>query len=242
MERVYFPGPLVGDLVEVTGPEAHHLTRVRRIGPGDPVQLFDGQGGVARGRVDQSDRNRVEIRIESRDVPRPVPPVQITLATAIPKGDRFDWLIEKSTELGVARIIPLRTNRSVVDPRSTKLDRLRRLVVEACKQSGRDHLLQIETPVSWTEFLETHTQGLRLIAHPEGEAITPCYGSASEIALAIGPEGGFTVEEIDQGVRLGWKTFGLGPNILRIETAGIAASAAFLALNPSEVPTTGRYS
>lgn len=232
MERVYHPGPLVSDLVEVTGPEAHHLTRVRRVGPGDSVELFDGQGGAARGRVNLSERNRVEIVIESRDAPRPEPAVQITLATAVPKGDRFDWLIEKATELGVARIIPLRTQRSVVDPRTSKLDRLRRLVVEACKQSGRNCLLQIEPLVSWPEFLATHTEGLRLIAHPGGEAIARI-GTTSAVILAIGPEGGFTVEEVDQGLGLGWKPVSLGPNLLRIETAGLAASAAMLALNLS---------
>ncbi|WP_152050547.1 RsmE family RNA methyltransferase [Tautonia marina] len=232
MERVYHPEPFDDDRVEVTGPEAHHLTRVRRVAPGEGVELFNGLGDVVRGRVDRSDRHRVEILIQCRIAPRPEPSAQIALATAVPKGDRFDWLIEKATELGVHRVIPLRTQRSVVDPRTTKLDRLRRLVIEACKQSGRDRLLHIEPMLSWPDLLATYTEGVRLIAHPGGEAIGRC-GTIATVILAIGPEGGFSDEEVEQGQELGWKTINLGPNILRIETAGLAASAALLALNLS---------
>jgi 16S rRNA (uracil1498-N3)-methyltransferase len=232
MERVYHPDALVGDRLEVTGPEAHHLARVRRVGLGDVIEVFDGLGGVVRGRVDRSERNRVEIAVESRRPPRPLPPVKISLATAVPKGDRFDWLIEKATELGVERIIPLRTQRSVVDPRTTKLDRLRRLVVEACKQCGRDQLLHIETMVSWSDFLARQAEGLRLLAHPGGEPVAQ-YGATTMVVLAIGPEGGFTDAEVQQAEGLGWQTLCLGPNILRVETAGLAASAALLALNRS---------
>ncbi|MEW4567099.1 RsmE family RNA methyltransferase [Tautonia sp. JC769] len=229
MERVYHPHALDGDRLEVTGPEAHHLARVRRVGPGDRIEVFDGLGGVVLARVDRAGRNGLELVVEDRLPPRPLPTSDVTLATAVPKGDRFDWLIEKATELGVARIIPLRTQRSVVDPRTSKLDRLRRLVVEACKQSGRDHVLQLEPMASWSDFLATEAEALRLIAHPGGDPIAR-HGPAPRVVLAIGPEGGFTDEEIEAARAVGWRTIGLGPNLLRIETAGIAASAAFLAM------------
>jgi 16S rRNA (uracil1498-N3)-methyltransferase len=228
MERVYFPGPITGARAEISGQEAHHLARVRRAGQGMPVELFDGKGSVFVGKVERVDRHRVEVVIEARRPPKAAPPVSITLATAVPKGDRFDWLVEKATELGVSRIVPIRTARSVVDPRSSKLERLRRVVVEACKQSGRDLLLTIADPTDWDQLLADPGSGTLLIAHPGGTRIAGLE-PIREATIAIGPEGGFDDEEIARGLSSGATLVSLGPNILRIETAALAASAAMIA-------------
>ncbi|QDV37062.1 RsmE family RNA methyltransferase [Tautonia plasticadhaerens] len=230
MERVYFPEPIPDGRAVVSGPEAHHLSRVRRARPGDPVELFDGRGRSFLARIESIGNGRVEVAIEASSPARPGPSAELTLATAVPKGDRFDWLIEKATELGVRRLVPLRTGRSVVDPRSSKLDRLRRVVIEACKQCGRDRLMELAGPISWEEFLELGPDGEGLIAHPGGVSIGRL-GPIRRATLAIGPEGGFTDEEAGWAIAAGWNAIGLGPTILRVETAGLAACSAILALN-----------
>ena len=228
MERAYSPEPILGDRIPLAGPEAHHLTRVRRLGVGAMVEVFDGQGGLASGRIAEIGRDRVAIAVEVRGVaPRPSTP-EVTLATAIPKGERVEWLVEKATELGVARLIPLRTAYSVVDPRASKLDRLRRRVIEACKQSGRNHLMDLGDPVSWDELIRSVDDPIRLVADPEGGALGPITPS-NRLTIAIGPEGGLTSEERGGARDQGWRAVGLGPHVLRIETAAIAACAGLIA-------------
>lgn len=230
MERVYLPEPIVGGRAVVSGPEAHHLVRVRRAREGDPVELFDGEGRSFLARISSVKRDRVEVVVEAAQPVKSAPATALTLATAVPKGDRFDWLIEKATELGVRRLVPLRTERSVVDPRSSKLDRLRRVVVEASKQCGRDQLMELAEPVSWGEMLAIGPDGQGLIAHPGGSPMA-LLGPIERATVAIGPEGGFTDEEAGGAIAAGWRAIGLGPTILRIETAGLAACSAILAMN-----------
>jgi 16S rRNA (uracil1498-N3)-methyltransferase len=230
MERVYFPDPIVNGRAVLSGPEAHHLSRVRRAREGAPVELFDGRGRAFLGRIESVDRNRVEVAIESTSPGRPEPGVELTLATAVPKGDRFDWLVEKATELGVRRLVPILTERSVVDPRSSKLDRLRRVVVEASKQCGRDRLMELVEPISWQELLANGAEDIGLFAHPGGDSVAGL-GPIGRATVAIGPEGGFNDEEVEGAIAAGWRTIGLGPTILRVETAGLAACSAILALN-----------
>lgn len=231
-ERFYNPlAATAGDRVELDPEESHHLAHVRRIGVGETVELFDGQAGVWRGEVLRIGKRAVELRLLQRLDARPAPPLEITLATAVPKGDRFDWLIEKCTELGVARLVPLRCERSVVDPRSSRLERLRRRVIEACKQCRRDRLMTIEDPVGFPEYLGSESVARRVVAHPGGplpwEWAMSSPGEA--ISLLIGPEGGLTPDEVDSARGAGWEPVGLGQTILRIETAGVAAAAFALA-------------
>src|SRR4051812_23439804 len=140
-DRFYCPDPPVEGFLTLSGDEARHLIRVRRLGPGDVVEVFDGRGTALRAEVAGVGRDRVELAVRGGPLPDRVAPCLLTLATAVPKADRFDWLVEKATELGVARLVPLRTERSVVDPRATKLDRLRRAIIEAAKQCGRNRLM-----------------------------------------------------------------------------------------------------
>ena len=228
MERAYSPEPIAGDRIALSGPEAHHLTRVLRAGVGDEVEVFDGQGGLARGRIAEIGRDRVTIDVEARGEARRPSLPEVTLAAAVPKGERIDWLVEKATELGVARLVPLRTARSMVDPRSTKLDRLRRRVIEACKQSGRNHLMDLGDPISWEELIRSVDDPIRLVADPQGRGCGPI-PPTGRVTIAIGPEGGLTAEELAIALERGWHAVGLGPHVLRIETAAIAAAAAIIA-------------
>lgn len=231
MPRLYCPdlaqpGPLVLD-----GLEAHHLLHVLRGRCGDSVELFNGTGRQAQAEVVAVAKRNVTLRV---DEVRVEPPASwsVTLATAVPKGDRFDWLIEKVTELGVTRLIPLTTARSVVDPRDSKLDKLRNTVIAACKQSGRNHLLEIGGVTCWSDFLAVRAAGPAFVADPDPSGLTLAAvpRGKSSLTFAVGPEGGFTSDEVAEAVNRGFQKLRLGPRILRIETAGVALAALALAL------------
>jgi 16S rRNA (uracil1498-N3)-methyltransferase len=174
------------------------------------------------------DAGTVELAAFGPPVVGPAPPFSLTLASAVPKGDRFDWLVEKATELGVVRVIPLLTDRSVVEPGAPKLERLRRAIIEASKQCGRNELMILDAPVRWERFAELASDSLRFLADPDG--LTPgewtSIPGVRSVILAVGPEGGFAPAEKEAANRMGWIAIRLGSTILRIETAGLAGCAA----------------
>ena len=238
-DRFYCPDLAVGRPAYLADDEARHLARVRRVAVGAEVELFDGRGLAAVAVVVHVGRDRVELRPERRLPGVGVAAVEFTLGTAIPKGDRFDWLIEKATELGVARVVPLITARSTVDPRAAKLDRLRRAVIEACKQSRRDRLMTLDEPITWERWVVQIDAATphRWVAHPGGGAIgaQAVPGVGERVAVAIGPEGGLTDQEVELAWAAGWTAVALTPTILRVETAGLAvASRVLLGLAPVE--------
>ena len=229
-DRFFAPSfPETGTLT-LDGPEAHHLMHVLRITSGEVVEVFDGRGLVVSAEVTALRKRDVELRVVAarRDTS---PTREVILGTAVPKGDRFDWLIEKTTELGVTRIVPLMTSRSSVDPRDSKLDKLRQTVIAACKQSGRNHQLEISPVTSWADFVRNEfPHRAAFIAHLSSEASPPppsipTLNHQSSTVFAIGPEGGFTNEEVALAMAAGAKPISLGPLILRIETAAIAVAA-----------------
>lgn len=228
-DRFYCPEPPVEGRAVLDGDEARHLVRASRLTVGDPVELFDGRGLGYRAEVRQSGKDRVELAIVGEPIADRKPRIDLTLASAIPKGERFDWLIEKATELGVARLVPLRTARSVVDPRGSKLDRLRRLIIAASKQSGRNTLLELSPPRDLADYLQDEPSTVRLLAHPGGGPVPDRqFQPGDTVALAIGPEGGFADPEVQHARALGWDLIGLGPTRLRIETAALAGAVAIL--------------
>jgi len=225
-DRYYVEAPIIGEQATLTGPEAHHLINVMRARRGAKVILFDGSGCEFSAHVEQIGRGDIELTVLSREeVDRELPFV-LTLGVALPKGDRQKWLVEKAVELGVGRVIPLKTERAVAQPVQQALDRLRRSVIEASKQCGRNRLMEIAEPLEWTDYIEaTRHQPCRLLAHPHGShsasALFPADELPQEIFLAIGPEGGFTNEEVALATKAGWHAVDLGPRILRIETAAL---------------------
>jgi 16S rRNA (uracil1498-N3)-methyltransferase len=151
--------------------------------------------------------------------------VRVQIAAAVPKGDRAQFLIEKLTELGIASFVPLRTERSVVQPGEGKIEKLERYVIQASKQCGRNILLQIDAPADWSVYCQR--DGLpakKMIPHPGAPERLP-RNPGCDIAMAIGPEGGFTDSEIELAKSAGWQLVDLGPRMLRIETAAILLAA-----------------
>ena len=207
------------------GDEARHLARVMRAKTGDTVELFDGQGTSWTATVQAIQRNHVSLRLDQRQSETISNKPIITLAVALPKGDRQKWLIEKITELGTDSLVPLTTTRSVAEPTAAAISRLQRGVIESCKQSGRNRLLEITQPQSLHNLLTTSSASLRILACPDG---TPMQSillkPIDNILIAIGPEGGFTDDEIRTANASGFAQMSLCQNILRIETAAIAAA------------------
>ena len=234
-DRFYCPDLDPTRPIRLTGPEAHHLARVRRLGVGNEVELFDGERPDAvRAVVVRLGRDLVELESRGETVPDRGPKVALVAACAIPKGERFDWLVEKAVEIGVARLVPLRTARSTVDPRAGKLDRQRRSIVEASKQCGRNRLMRLDPPVGFSDYLTSESSPSRLIAEPLGAepGTWPIADPTGSRAILIGPEGGFTPEESDAAEAIGWVRVNLGSAILRIETALIVGAALAIAARP----------
>src|SRR4051812_33999449 len=212
--------------LELRGDEARHLARVARREPGDVVEVFNGRGVCVEATVLSITKDSVSLEV-GRSVSDREADLALTLYVAAPKGERFDWIVEKATELGVDRLVPLRAARSVVDPRSAKLERLRRVVLEASKQCGRNRLMRLEEPRSAIEAFRAEGSAVRMVAQAWGAAPSgwPAFAFRSAVALAVGPEGGWTEAELDEARASGWTLAGLGATRLRVETAAIVGAA-----------------
>jgi len=229
--RFYCPKLSIPGPYHLDAEEARHLSQVCRVRVGDIVELFDGEGRFLSASVHEIGRNSVELEGIGEPKIEPEPLVDLTLAVAVPKGDRFDWLVEKATEIGTTRLVPTQTKRSVVEPRSTKLDRLRRTIIEASKQCGRSRLMALDELTPWLRIAQSEVDATRLIAHPGGVSFRewPEIAQGSKVVLAVGPEGGFTDEEVAEATGRGWVPVTLGRSILRIETACVVGGATIFA-------------
>ena len=239
LSRFYSEKPVVSDHAELSGSEAHHLHHVLRADIGTEIVIWDGSGREFDARVLKMDRSTVFCKIVSvREVCRELP-VTVTLGVALPKGERQRWLVEKTVELGVTTIVPLMAERSVARPTQSALGRMRRTVIEASKQCRRNRTAEIATAQQVGDFLACcPDEALRWIAHPEpskpSRSLFDCIHTLNtptkHVCLAIGPEGGFSDQEIEWSDRYGWHRVDLGPRTLRVETAAVALLAA-VALN-----------
>lgn len=227
-ERFFLATPPLGTSALLEGDEARHLTRVLRAKVGDTVALFDGRGHAWEARVAGIGRDRVKLDLGNALPTIPPPAVTVTLAVALPKGDRQKWMVEKLTELGVSRLVPLITTRGVAEATDSARSRLERGVVEACKQCGRDTLMEIGAATSMADLLAAAPTGTRtLLADPHGsppEAVLAAEPTAAILVL-VGPEGGFTAEEVTTLEAAGCQRITFGRHILRVETAAVAAAA-----------------
>ena len=221
-ERFYINWPLVPGPVELTGPEARHLATVCRLRPGDALCLFNGDGHEYPARVVDNAKKTVRLEVLGVSTPQRELDFSLAVAAPLPKGDRAQFLVEKLTELGVTSFVPLLCQRSVIHPREGKMDKLERYVIEASKQCGRNVLMRIEAPVDWPTYCRSAgPEEVNIVAHPSGHAALENVRPTQNTRLAVGPEGGFTDEEITLAASSHWSVVGLGPRILRIETAAV---------------------
>jgi 16S rRNA (uracil1498-N3)-methyltransferase len=195
---------------------------------GDELILFDGSGAEFAARVEKVGRSEVDVSIIERcEVDRELP-FRLTIGVSLPKGDRQRWLVEKLVELGVTELVPLVTARSVAQPNGNVLERLRRAVVEASKQCGRNRLMVVGQAITFETFLMGSSESdMRLIAHPPNasESAAGRLSPGNDVVVAVGPEGGFTDEEVTQAEEQHWHKVSLGPRVLRSETAAAAIAA-----------------
>jgi 16S rRNA (uracil1498-N3)-methyltransferase len=223
-DRFFTPDELgSGDYV-LKGSEAHHLTAVRRFGPGDRVILFNGDGNEYLAEVISTGKKTVVLHIVSIIAANRELNFTFSVASALPKGDRADFLVEKLTELGVSRFIPLISERSVVRPKQSIVAKHQRAVIEASKQCGRNKLMSVEQPCNWEDLIErADLPQARYLLHTDSTTFL-IEKPRTELLVAIGPEGGFTPGEIERAKAKGWQTLCLGPRTLRVETAALAAA------------------
>ncbi len=230
LTRLHVEAPLdAGSLVELPPAPSLHVARVLRARDGDAVVLFNGDGREYHGIIEKVRAARVTVAIgEGRGVDRESP-VALTLVQCIPRGDRMDWIVQKATELGVARIVPLVSRRSVVkldgDQAESKAAHWRAVAISACEQCGRNRVPAVDAPRALIDFLGAPSGAeLRLVLEPEEHAAAAPAGSPRSIEFAIGPEGGLGAEELDLFRLAGFSHLRLGPRILRAETAAITAA------------------
>jgi len=225
-ERFFLAEPPSAGRGRLVGDEARHLIRVMRCRVGDEVVVFDGRGTSWRARVASIGRDEAVLELGAAAEEPVAQAAPVTLAVALPKGARQKWLVEKLTELGVARLVPLVTTRGVAEATPAAVERLGRGVIEACKQCGRDTLMAIAEPRTVAEVVGDHREeGRIVVADRAGEPWSAAVTHDRPVVVLVGPEGGFTAEELAAVDAAGGRRVSLGPNVLRIETAAIALAA-----------------
>ena len=232
------PERLKQTLVTLGPPLSHQLSRVLRLQPGDEITLLDNRGRAFSAELAEVSATCCTVRIIHDFDPQTEPTVHVTLCQAMPKGKKIDWVLQKGTELGMSALIPMITDRSIVQDASRvdrrKMERWQRILTEAAEQSGRALIPRLEPAVRYDNLLPKLAGDTSvLVAAPASDAI-PLHEIAESlshetpISMFIGPEGGFSPQEIRLAQEHGATVVSMGPRILRTETAGMAALAILL--------------
>ncbi len=240
MPRFFVPPEQIhGERFTLTGSEAHHALHVLRVQSGDRIEIFDGRDSSFVGLVDRVAEDRLEGTLKASAERRiqTISPIRITLVQSLIKGPKWDWLVEKASEIGVTALWPLAAARSVVkggaDPEGEKQSRWARIALSASKQCGRSDILTIRTPQTLVDILGQVPDGaLSIIAWEKEDALSikaACRSFAGhDIFLFIGPEGGWEAHEVDLAQKAKVVPVRLGATMLRAETAGLVAATLVL--------------
>lgn len=229
--RLYTPQTLdTGGEVELTGPPSHYLARVLRLSVGDELRLFNGDGFDYRGQLIAIRKQSITIKVGDRLEPANESPLQITLVQAISRGERMDYCLQKATELGVNTFCLLNSSRVEVRLNENRLSKRmahwQAVVQSACEQCGRARVPKVNAPVSLPEWLRRSEGQTRLVLDPLADARLSSYAVKTPgLSIVIGPEGGFSNEEMQLFALQSVDSVSLGPRVLRTETAGPAAIA-----------------
>ncbi len=228
LHRFYAPPEAIDEsVIRLDERESHHLRHVLRLKPGARVLVFDGTGVEYEGIVLETPERCASVGIRMRTTPTVESPLELTLAQALLKGEKFDLVVQKATELGVHRIIPLLTRHAVIGTSSPqRLERWRRIALEAAKQSRRTRLVHVEEPQRMLDVLEKMRAPALFCVEREGVSLREIAARWSDapphqLIVFVGPEGGWADEEIETARKVGAAFLSLGPRILRAETAGL---------------------
>jgi 16S rRNA (uracil1498-N3)-methyltransferase len=231
LPRFYAPKAQVVDgMIRLEGREVKHIRTVLRLGVGDEILLFDGQSMEYEGSIAETGTSYILVRVDRVRACRTESPLYVTLAQSLLKGEKMDYVVQKATEVGVKRISPFISSRSIPRLEKSKdLTRRRRwekIAMEASKQCGRGAVPEIETVRNYDQVIENPSEGsVRLLLwEKEGEHLKKVLGSRqenSDVFFIVGPEGGLSLDEVEKARRVGFIPVNLGRRILRAETAGI---------------------
>ena len=235
--RFYCPSGLEHQ-VQIRLPErtAHHAAKVLRLQPGDRVNLFDGLGGEYQASIHQLDRDGVLLDVGRHLAVERESPLSLCLAQGLASGDKMDYIVQKAVQLGVSRVQPLATRKSVVKLNAERSERRQghwaNVVIAACEQCGRNRLPEVLPVLALADWLgRLEDVSTKLLLSPEGQIrLRALPRPTGDILLLAGPEGGLTQQETEDAVRAGFAPVQIGPRVLRTETAGLAAVAALQAL------------
>ena len=239
MQMFYIePGQLADGRVTIAGSDVNHIRTVLRMKPGEEVAVSDQRGFHARCRIESLSPGEVVLTVEE-SMPDTELPVKLILFQGLPKGDKMEWIIQKNTELGVSRIVPVAMQRSIVKldgkKAAARAERWQAVAESAGKQSGRTRVPQVETVMSYAEMLEAAREcDLLLLPYESAAGIERTRSllrqaaPGMKIGILIGPEGGFAPEEVEQAQAAGFQVLTLGRRILRTETAGMTVAAALM--------------
>jgi len=223
VRRVYTPAPLApGVAVVLDSAEAHHLRDVLRRKAGDAVEVFDANGRHFRALITRADEGCVELE-PVQELGAAAEALAVELWMAVVKGPRFDWLVEKASELGAAKILPLLTERTLAPPGAGRVERWRRLAVAAAKQCGRARPCEVVEAMDLRLACEGCRDPLRLYLDRAGAPLRRLLAGAVSATLAVGPEGGFSPVEQTLLASHGFVAASLAGATLRSETAALAA-------------------
>ena len=236
--RLFCPGEIAaGALLDLPDQAAHHAVRVLRLGPGDAVRLFNGDGAEWQGEIAAVRKTAVSVRVGARSERDVEAPLHVALAQAISARERMELTLQKAVELGVAEIQPLETRRSLVRLReeraNRRLEHWQQLIAAACEQCGRNRIPPvhpIDSLPDWLGALPREPGPLKLMLSPGAPLRLRELPAPASVILLAGPEGGLAPEEQELAELCGFRAVRLGPRILRTETAALAAVAAMHAL------------
>ena len=226
--RVFTGQVLVsGAVIELEPAAAHHLSKVLRMQAGRELVLFNGKGGEFTGSIHEVTKKNVTVLVAEPSADNRESPLVLELAIGVSRGDRFDYVLQKATELGVTKITPLITERTEVRMGGERQDKLmerwQQIIVSACEQCQRNLLPVLAAPVQIADWLPQVNAELRFVLHHRDSQSLPAEQKPQSVALLVGPEGGLSDDEIAQAKTQNFNAPTLGPRVLRTETAPLAA-------------------
>ena len=231
--RIFHDGIYAGgDRVQLTADASHHIINVLHMKVGQPVMLFNGNGGYYDCRIQALEKKcRVLVEIGQHYSDDKVSKLNLTLAQGISRGQRMDYTLQKAVELGVSGVVPLFCEFGNVklagDRQDKRLEHWRKLIISACEQCGLNRIPSIQPPINLADWVGKQNDGLKIILHPVSDYnLSHLQQPDRNIILLVGPEGGFSEKEVCLAVANGYHAVGFGPRTLRTETAALAAITA----------------